>query len=524
MRHSKAIFLIIITAALAAYYLFVGIYLNKMGYSNQESLFYVEKAQIIFNGMGDKLRIMGLTSPILPFYGSFLFSIFSQDLAPVMASAVGTALLFYIMATAMVRRNKDNFYLYLLIVIFALHPGIIYTGCSGKSVYMVLIFFFLFFLNLLKYYSSNTTFHVSIASICFVLLIFSDYKMVWLAIFFIPLILSIAIHSLNLGEKESVFRLFLSFNNSSLRRKLINKTFSIYAIIFLLPLASVFIYKMLNLTHADDFNYFIDSPYATWNIITDNLEYNIGQTVSKYDISDISIMVSLRALIFCPLIMLAVYLFRQNTYQILTLLTPFGLIEFLRIKYEKVHLTNEYYLLFLILALLCIMFKARFVKDQHTLKMGIAIVIAVQIYLGFVFLNKSSIKEETDFVSATLHHNTNRVEEESYELADYIKRMPKGTRILADDAVAYAIVGYTNDISKFTIPYQTDYLSAVEAPEKYRGYLLIANNTNPMLGYTQLTEDYIEGIHQKKNLYLHRIYVTDNWTLYKIVNEYYQKF
>ncbi|QJD95051.1 hypothetical protein HH214_03720 [Mucilaginibacter robiniae] len=524
MRPSKAIFLIITTGILAAYYLLIGLYLNKVGYSNQESLFYIEKAQIIFNGMGDKLRIMGLTSPILPFYGSALFSFINHDLAPVIASAIGTAVLFYIMASAMVRRNKDNFYLYLIIAIFVLHPGIIYIACSGKSVYMVLIFFFLFFLNMLKYYSSNTTFHVSIASICFVLLIFSDYKMVWLAIFFIPLVFSIAINSLNLSEKESVFRVFLSFNNSSLRRKLINKTFSIYAIIFLLPLASVFVYKMLNLTHADDFNYFIDSPYATWNIITDNLEYNITQTVSKYDISDMSILISLRVLIFCPLIVIAVYLFRHNTYHVLTLLTPFGLIEFLRIKYEKVHLTNEYYLLFLVLALLCLIYRARFVKEQRTLKLGIVVVVAVQIYLGYVFLNKSSIKEEKDFVSAALQRNTDRVEEESYELADYIKQMPKGTRILADDAVAYAIVGYVNDITKFTLPYQIDYLSAVEAPEKYRGYLLIANNVNPMLGYTQLTEDYIEGIHEKKNLYLHRIYVTDNWTLYKIVNEFYQKF
>ncbi|WP_158829471.1 hypothetical protein [Mucilaginibacter lacusdianchii] len=519
MKRFKTVYLVVITVLLAAYYLMVGIYLNKHGYSNQESLFYIEKVQIIFSGEGDKLRIMGLTSPILPFYIVVFFSLFSSALAPVLASAMGTALLFYIMASSMMKRNKDNFYFYLLTGIFVLHPGILYTACSGKSIYLDLILFFLFFLNLLKYYNSNTTYHISVASLFFVMLIFTDYKLIWLSLFFVPLVLSISLHSLNLGEKESLFRLFMSFNSSSLRRKLINKTFSIYTIIFLLPIASILIYKMLNLTHADDLNYFIDSPYATWNIITDKLEYTVTQTMGQYDISELSILVSFKALIFCPLIILAIYLFKQHTYQVLTLLTPFGLIEFLKVKYEKVNLTYEYYLLFLILALLCIIFRIRFIKNQSSLKICLVAVIAVQCYIGYVFLNKSAIKEERNFAQAVVHKDTApRIEQESYDLAGYIKHMPEGTHILADDAVAYAIVGYTNDIHRFTIPFQSEYLSAVEAPDKYNGYVLIANTANPMLGYTQLTEAYLESIQTKNSaLRLTKVYITDNWTLYKIM-------
>ncbi|MBS7566982.1 hypothetical protein KHS38_21435 [Mucilaginibacter sp. Bleaf8] len=518
MKRFKAVYLIIITALLAAYYLALGIYLHKAGYTNQESLFYVEKAQIIFSGVGDKLRIMGLTSPILPFYSVVFFSLFNNELAPVLASAIGTAALFYIMASSMMKRNKDIYYLYLLVGIFALHPGLLYTACSGKSIYLDLILFFLFFLNLLKYYNSNTTFHVSVASLFFVMLIFTDYKMIWLSLFFIPLVLAISVHSLNLGEKESVFRLFMSFNNPSLRRKLINKTFSIYTIIFLLPLASVLIYKMLNLTHADDLNYFLDSPYATWNIITDNLEYTMKETATKYDISEVSILVSLKAILFCPLIVLAIYLFKQHLYQILTLLTPFGLIEFLKVKYDQVNLVYEYYLLFLILALLCIIFRVRFIKNQNPLKVCLIAVIAVQCYIGYVFLNKSAIGEEKNFAEALFNSKPERVDDENYNLAKYIKSMPADTHILADDAVAYAIVGYTNNIQRFTIPFQSEYLSAVEAPDKYNGYVLIANTGNPMLSYTQLTEAYLESIKVKNEaLRLTKVYITDNWTLYKIM-------
>ncbi|UEG53129.1 hypothetical protein LLH06_19475 [Mucilaginibacter daejeonensis] len=518
MKRSKNFYLILIALILAVYYIFVGVYLNKLGYTNHEQLFYIEKAKIVTHGIGNKLRVMGLTSPLLPFYGSYIFSFINNTLAPVLASAVGTALLFFMMANSLVKRNKDNFYLALLVILFTFHPGLIYTACSGKSTYMVLIFFYLFFLNMLRFYNSNTTYHISIASIFFVLLVFSDYKCVWLALFFIPLVLSISLHSLNLSEKEPVFRLHLSFNNPSLRRKLVNKTFSIYSIIFILPLASVALYKVLNLTHADDLNYFLDSPYATWNIIADQFEYSNHALASRYDIPEISILVSLKAIVFCPMVVLAIYLFKQNTYQILTLLTPFGLIEFLKVKYDKVNLVYGYYLLFLVLALLCIIFRARFIRNQNALKLTLVIVAVVQIYIGYIFLARSYIHEESHFVEVLRERTADKVDEQNREIADYLNKLGKNDKVLVDDAVAYTVGSYVKDITKLTLPYQESYLSAVEAPEKYDGYVLIANDENPMLGYTQLTDFYMTGIRRKNpKLNAYKIYVTDYWTLYRLL-------
>ena len=102
--HKRTLFLIVISLLLAGYYLFLGIYLHNLGYFNQESLFYAEKNKILFEGVGNRLKIMGLTAPILPFYGTFMFSSISHLLAPVLASAVGTAILFYIMASTLTKR------------------------------------------------------------------------------------------------------------------------------------------------------------------------------------------------------------------------------------------------------------------------------------------------------------------------------------------------------------------------------------------------------------------------------------
>ena len=179
--HKRTLYLIILTLLLAGYYVFMAIYLHNLGYHNLESLFYSEKSKILFEGVGNRLKVMGLTAPILPFYGSVAFTCMgSYMLAPVLASAVGTAVLFYIMATTLTKRSHDDFYLLILLVLFIFHPGLLFSACSGKAIYLVLIFFYLFFYHIIRYYKSNTTFHVSIASICLVVLVFCDYKFIWL--------------------------------------------------------------------------------------------------------------------------------------------------------------------------------------------------------------------------------------------------------------------------------------------------------------------------------------------------------
>jgi hypothetical protein len=518
MRNKRSLYLIIITFVLAAYYLLIGIYLNKLGYYNQESLFYIEKTKILFEGVGNRLKVMGLTAPILPFYGTFIFSSISSLLAPIIASAIGMAFLFYIMATTLIKRSHDDFYLLILLVLFVFHPGMLYAACSGKSIYMVLIFFYLFFFHIIRFYKSNTTFHISIASICLVILVFCDYKFIWLTLFFIPLVLFIAIQSLNLSEKETAFRLTLSFNNPALRRKLLNKTFAIYIIMFILPLASITIFKMLNLTHANDLDYFIDSPYATWTVLADRLGFEQATSFAHYQSSQISPLVTASIALFCPMILVAIYLFRHNTYQILTILAPFAFVEFLQIKYDKIFLSQEYFLIFMVLSLLCITFRGHLHKYQLAVKVILSIAVVVQLYTGYAFLKRSFIPEERNFVNILFNPAPVDDQSENREMADYINTLPNNEQVLMDDAIAYPIISFTKHVQRLTLPYQETYLSASEAPEHYVNYILIATDRNPLTGYTQLNTKYLPAIrHSDSNLNLQKLYETDNWILYKIL-------
>jgi len=58
-----------------------------------------KKTKIVVDGLGNRLKVMGLTAPILPFYASFIFSAISVPLAPIIASSLITAVLFFLMGT-----------------------------------------------------------------------------------------------------------------------------------------------------------------------------------------------------------------------------------------------------------------------------------------------------------------------------------------------------------------------------------------------------------------------------------------
>ncbi|PJJ80445.1 hypothetical protein [Mucilaginibacter auburnensis] len=512
--------LLIITSLLAIYYLVCGYVLSDMGYSNLESVFYVEKVRIIFEGIGYKLKVMGLTSPIIPFFATFAFTVIDPLLAPVIASCLGTAVLFYMIAGEITKRLKDDFYLFLLLAVFLFHPGLLYTACSGKSIYLVLIFFYLFFVNLFRYYTSNTTFHVSIASICLVILLFCDYKFIWLTLFFIPLVFSISIQSLNLAEKESIFRMTMSFNSPSLRRKLINKTFALYIILFVLPIASIVCYKLLNLTNANDVDYFLQSPYSTWTVLADRLNYDLTAMNPGADNTEVSLLITAKIIAFCPLIVVMMFFFRNKVYQVLTLLTPFAFVEFLHLKYDKTPIAYQYYLIFLVLAILCIIIKGANIKQQLIFKVALGFIMLLQCYTGYYFLKNSSSDEERKFIAAFIDRKLDEEKaDEDRNMANYINGLPENTRVLVDDAVAYKIVAYTDNIKGLILPYQDNYVGAVESPGDYAQYILVTSPKNLMAGYTLLSSKYPPLLYQTANNYatLQKVHETPNWVLYRFL-------
>src|ERR1700761_5168894 len=132
----RILYLFFVSVTLAVFYLVLGINMQHLGYYNHEALFYIEKARIVFQGSGNRLKSIGLTSPILPFYGMLPFVYINWMIAPVIASAIGTATLFFVISMGVIKTTKDNFLILVLLILFIFHPGLIYVGCSGKGIYI----------------------------------------------------------------------------------------------------------------------------------------------------------------------------------------------------------------------------------------------------------------------------------------------------------------------------------------------------------------------------------------------------
>jgi len=127
------------------------------------------------------------------------------------------------------------------------------------------------------------------------------------------------------------------------------------------------------------------------------------------------------------------------------------------------------------------------------------------------------IGEEKDFISILFNRQPSEAQTSNRDVASFINGIPSTSKILIDDAIAYPVVASVKNIKQLTMPYQDEYSSAIEAPEKYDDYILVATAKNIATGYTQLNDKYVAYIERLNSaLYLRIVYEGDDWILYQI--------
>jgi len=118
-----------------------------------------------------------------------------------------------------------------------------------------------------------------------------------------------------------------------------------------------------------------------------------------------------------------------------------------------------------------------------------------------------------------LNRNEDDTQNDNRDLADYINSLPSSSNVLVDDAVAYPVAAYINNTRQLTMPYEDEFTSAIETPDKYDDYVLIATAKNPVTGYTQVNDKYITTIQTiNSRLKFRKVFENDNWVLYHILS------
>jgi hypothetical protein len=152
-------------------------------------------------------------------------------------------------------------------------------------------------------------------------------------------------------------------------------------------------------------------------------------------------------------------------------------------------------------------------------KVLLTLCVIVQIYVGGYYLKTSSVAEEQNFVGILFNHNENGTYTDDMDVAMYLGSLPSASRVLIDDAIAYPIVAFTADIKPLIMPYQGNFLSALESPDKFVDYVVMSSSKSLVSGYSQLNNKYMISIKRNNSaIDFRKVYETTNWVVYRVVS------
>lgn len=513
--------LILISFLLFGYYIYIAYLIYCGGVHSNEALFFAEKSALLHEGNVDEIKLAGLTFPQLPFMVSWVFSFLDIRFSPILASTLGTSALFFIVAFSFRAHQYRNWLFFGILITFIFHPAFIFFAVSGKSSYMVLIFFYLFVMSIFRYFRTNTSYHISVASIYFTMLIFCSFKFFWLMLFILPIIFFVALQSMTVANNDLMSKIAIAFNTVSIRRKLLNKTLAIYLIIFALPITAILIFRLLNQVYTGDADYYLNSPYANYSAITDqtdNLKNLVDNKLGRI-FPEVHFLITIRILLFAPLILFCLGIFKSISRNIFVVFSLFFFMEFLKIKYPNVFIVTHFYAAFICLSWAVI----ANAKSTRTLKLSnhfYITLIILQLATAYFTIDSGHIPEEKKFQHAfvSVMMRTPFERDDTEKISSYIQNIKSNDIILADDANAYRIIALTGSAEIFLTPEENNFLAALAQPTKHVSYILATKKESPYDSFGLLNANMIQ-MFDLKGISLHQVCSNKNWILWRIENK-----
>lgn len=507
---------------LMVFYLLMSWVLHRSGYEHSENLFIAEKIKILFDSRDNNLVTLGTTFPTIVFLSSLVFTPFGYLFSTILASIALTVLLYYTILKDFKETSKlpDFVYIPLVSLLFFMHPGLLYSAITGRGVAAILLFFYYLFRSLFRYYRTQTTFYLSMASIYLSCLVFCDFNFIWLLLAFFPFIVFVSLEGLKINKDQApVSQYFESVNNASQRRKLTNRAVAIYIILFLLPLGALLLFGYLNDTHAGNYTYFLYSQYANWHVLGNipmgDVVYKKGTNASFQS----QILFQFYVLLLNPLLVLAFYYFKGKLYEFFTLTAPFILMSILIINTQYYFLI-EYYLIFLVLGLIGLTFYAgkKFTKKATWFIFFIAGFLNV--FMGIFYFKKTDDPEEKKFFETIRDYkNWLKVKNnsEDFQVAQYVAEVADiNNKVLMDDAAAFKIVAHLKSLDGIELPINKSFGTVVENPMVGVKFMCVAKIDNPYKNFTVLNSYNLGQMQAKGQFITQIVFQTDNWAVYRL--------
>jgi len=285
-------------------------------------------------------------------------------------------------------------------------------------------------------------------------------------------------------------------------------------------MAAIFLFRVLNESHAGDPTYFLSSQYSNWRVtgvssITNILERGYGNNLNKQT----QIIFPLFTVLLAPIFLSALMLFKGKLYELLTLFTPLIFVSIVMIDIQF-YMTIEYYILIPVMAFVAFSF-ASMVKLNRFMS---SVIILVGTFLtligGYYYFSETSDFEEQRFVKMVTNTSdwfSVKKDSEEKQLADYIASVKSPSRpVLIDDAAAYGVVAYLPTLDGLVMPLQKNFITVIENPALSVEYILIAKRHNLKHNFTAMNAYNMVVMKDRLNLRTNRVFETENWIVYSI--------
>lgn len=464
----------------AVFYGFITTIIREKGYLNFEPLFISYHLNIFFGGHEDLVKDFFMSYPLLTNVLSYPFSIFSNIDAPFMASIFYTSF-FTTYAVTNVgeeggKRNKTI--KVLLFLYFLISPITIYAATSGTSLYAFYIIYFLIFYYLFNYIKNFTTYHITILSIVFSLVVFLDYRILWILLILFFHIFVFSIYGVKGLTSNVVVNFVKITQHTSLRRKFTGHLNSMVFIIGFFPVVSLLLYLFTNYLMGNDPFYFYNDLGAKWNgnRILSILDSDSVTELNNKAVNNFSF---LKLLIFLTPLYFFEFVSSYKRGLKLFLFTVVPLLLYGLLKDSKIEFMGLFYYAMLIASAI-----ASIVSRNHNYsskkiirKLSYVFIFIISIYGEYLYFKGSSFTSEHVYYSSVVN------DQQIDDLVQYKNggrflalNTPDESVILCDRSIMYPLIAYNKMNNVFIANESGDFKKALYNPEKYCDYIIISNN------------------------------------------------
>ena len=515
-------YMLIYTLLIVLYYIIISWIFHRNGFEHTESLFYSEKLKILFEFKENTLTTIGTTFPSTIFLSTVFLSPFGYLFAPIASSIIFMSMFFYFVVTDISESNLPFVPLFVaIILLFTIHPQFLFAAISGRNVAAVMFFLYMLFRSLFHYYKTQTTYYLSLASVFLTCLVFTEINFIWLLLSFFPFIFLVSIDGIKVSKDEpAIYQYYQALNIRSLRRKLANRTVSLYLILFLLPLSAAYLFRLLNAAHAGSATYFLSSQYANWRVTGSSplntiYELTKGNNVNKQT----EIIFQVFVIFLSPTFILALMMFKGKLYELFTLLTPMFFFAIILID-SKIYFTAEYYVIMHVAGIAGLLFLG---YNKYKIKVNNFLIVGtsvLSIFFGIYYFAQTNDVEEQKFytlISENKNWFEGRKQTELQQMAEFITSVASPEKpMLIDDAAAYGIMAYLPSLNGLILPLQKSFVTVIENPAMAAQYMCIAKRSNRLHNSTVLNAFNLIEIKERAGLKPVRIFETENWIVYSI--------